>query len=207
MCERVTEVHLLSDRPQQRDGCVGSLVYNGCLTGWWALALACCFLHTFSLPLPVFSSLQAVGVNSLPFLPKCRLSIATLYPSFSSNPSMHVVFADCKFDRSSEGETQRERNQTISSIRQPTPTYVWTIYHLHQLSQFSSFSRRHLCSQVENILFTTKAEKPFSFEEQKASTSFWGLFVSRGGSLSAFSALIDPSVCLKFAKATQCPLM
>lgn len=126
-----------------------------------------------------------------PFLPKRCLSIFALSPSRSSNPPMHVVCADCEFDRFCEREAQREKNQTICSIRQPTQPHVWTLDHLHQLSPFSSSSRGHLCSRVENTLFTTKAEKKsFSFEEQKAARAF-KVYLHGDEGVSAFSALID----------------
>lgn len=129
--------------------------------------------RTFVNRSPVFASLQAVGVKCLPFF------LNAVFPhlhSFSANPSIHAVFRDFRlWQVFRERETQREKNQTIPSIRQPTQTHVGTLHHLHQLSQFSFFlfSRRHLCSQVENTPFTTKAQKNhLALKNRKARQAF-----------------------------------
>lgn len=158
----------------------GFVVYNGCLTGWWALALTLCFLL-----LPVFSSLQAVGVNSPPSL-SSPLNAAFPSPCSSRLRRGAFAFHDCKFDGPSEG------NQTISSIRRPTQTHVWTF------SFFSSFSRRHLCSRAENTLFTPKAEKNLlTLKNKKQRQPFKADLHLEEGLPPPPCTSNDPSVCVK----------
>lgn len=134
--------------------------------------LARCFLHTF---LPSSACLLISvgrGRKLPPFLLKRRFSISTRLPPCSVSPSIHVVFSDCEFDRSSERESRgrgiKQSPQLDSPHKRASELYTIFIscrsFHFPVADTFVPELKTHRSQQ--------RQRKPFSFEAQKAATSF-----------------------------------
>lgn len=147
------------------------------------------------------------GRKLSPFLPKRRFSISTLFPLappillcmlFSAIVSLTGLQREKRRGRGIKQSTQLDSPHKRTSELH-TIFISCCSFHFSVADTFVPKLKTHRSQQ--------RQRKPFSFKEEKAATSFKGVFALRGGSLSAFSPLIDLLVCLKFAKAAKQPLM
>lgn len=189
-CVRVKKVHLLSDRPQQHNGCVG---LRSVTDVWQADGLwhsHCCFLHTFTpLPsssacllissgggrkLPPFFFLNAVFPSPLSFPPLLLRSFHTRCCVFFFFLSFSFFFRRVRVwqafrERSAEGRGIKQSPQLDGPHKRASELCTifisCRIFHLSVADTFVPELKTH-CSQQK------AEEKPFSFEEQEAATSF-----------------------------------